>query len=104
MTENYRGHSIQVTRTRFWDAVIIEAETGMVLPTKATAQLREGRSVAVARACELIDLYIEAASIERWHVALGDPTDFSDQHHHAFTPTAHVTGSPDHKPRPLTNR
>ena len=69
MTENYRGHSIQVTRTRFWDAVIVEARTGIVLPTKATAQLHEGRSVAVARACELIDLYIDASPVERWHAA-----------------------------------
>lgn len=69
MTENYRGHSIEVTQSRFWDAVIIEAETGIVLPTKATAQLHEGRSVAVARACELIDLYMDAAPLERWHAA-----------------------------------
>lgn len=69
MTENYRGHSIEVTRARFWDAVITEADTGIVLPTKATAQLHEGRSVAVARACELIDLYLDAAPLERWHAA-----------------------------------
>ncbi len=69
MTENYRGHSIQITCARLWDAVIIEAETGIVLPTKATAQLHEGRSVAVARACELIDLYLDAAPLERWHAA-----------------------------------
>jgi hypothetical protein len=69
LTENYRGHSIRVTRARFWDAVIIEAETGIVLPTKATAQLHEGRSVAVARACELIDLYMDAAPLEQWHAA-----------------------------------
>lgn len=69
MTENYRGHSIEVTQSRIWDAVIVEAETGIVLPTKATAQLHEGRSVAVARACELIDLYLDAAPHERWHAA-----------------------------------
>jgi hypothetical protein len=70
LTEKYRGHSIQVTRTRSWDAVIVEAETGIVLPTKATAQLHEGRSVAIARACELIDLYVgDSATLERWHAA-----------------------------------
>jgi len=69
LTENYRGHSIRVTRTRFWDAVIIESETGTVLPTKATAMLHEGRSVAVARACELIDLYIGEAPVMSWHAA-----------------------------------
>lgn len=69
MTENYRGHSIQVTRTRFWDAVIVEAETGIILPTKATASLREGRSVAYARACQLVDLYVGGEPAERWHAA-----------------------------------
>jgi len=70
LTENYRGHSIRVTRTRLWDAVIIEAETGIVLPTKATAQLHEGRSVVIARACELIDLYVgDTLPLERWHAA-----------------------------------
>lgn len=75
MSENYRGHSILVTLKRTWDAVIIEVETGMVLPTKATAQLHEGRSVAVARAHELIDLYIDAAPFERLEAALGDRID-----------------------------
>ena len=69
MTENYRGHSIRVTQSRFWDAVIIEAETGTVLPTKATAMLHEGRSVAVARACELIDLYVGESPAVRWRAA-----------------------------------
>ena len=69
LTENYRGHSIEVTCARLWHAVITEAETGIVLPTKATAQLDEGRAVAVARACDLIDLYVNAAPIERWHAA-----------------------------------
>ncbi len=63
MSENYRGHSIQVTRTRFWDAVIVEAKTGIVLPTKATAQFDEGRSIAIARACELIDIYVDAVPV-----------------------------------------
>ena len=69
MTENYRGHSIRVTRRHFWDAVIIEAATGAILPTKASAQLHEGRSVVIARACELIDLYMNATPAERWHAA-----------------------------------
>ena len=69
MTENYRRQSIQVTPARFWDAVITEAETGIVLPTKPTALLHEGRLIAIARACELIDLYLDAAPLERWHAA-----------------------------------
>jgi hypothetical protein len=69
LSENYRGHSIQVTRTRCWDAVIVEASSGVVLPTKATAQLDEGRSVAIARACELIDIYVDAAPAARCRAA-----------------------------------
>jgi hypothetical protein len=59
LTENYRGHRIRITCTRLWDAVLVEADTGVVLPTKATAQLHEGCAVVVARARELIDLYLE---------------------------------------------
>lgn len=69
LTETYRGHSIRVSRARFWDAVITHAETGVTLPTKATAGLEEGASVAIARACELIDLYLDATSRQRWHAA-----------------------------------
>jgi len=65
LTETYRGHCITITRTRFWDAVIVEAETGTVLPTKATALLHEGRLVAIARACQLIDLYVGGGPLER---------------------------------------
>ncbi len=65
MTEDYRGHRIHLTRTRLWDAVIIDAETGITLPTKATALLREGRSVAMARACRLIDIYLDATASGR---------------------------------------
>ncbi len=69
MTEHYRGHRILLTRTANWDAIIVEVASGIVLPTKATAQLREGRSVAVTRACELIDVYIDGTPTERWHAA-----------------------------------
>lgn len=60
MNREYRGHSIHLTCHRLWDAVIVDAETGVMLPTKATALLREGRWVAIARAYKLIDLYVEA--------------------------------------------
>lgn len=69
LTDNYRGHSIRITRARFWDAIIIEDETGIVLPTKATAQLNEGRAVLVVRARELIDLYMGEAPLENWQAA-----------------------------------
>jgi hypothetical protein len=58
MVEVYRGHSIQLTRTQAWEAVITEVATGIVLPTKATARLQEGHAVAARRACKLIDLYV----------------------------------------------
>lgn len=60
VNREYRGHCIQLTCHRLWDAVIVDTETGVMLPTKATALLREGRGVAIARACKLIDLYVEA--------------------------------------------
>lgn len=69
LTENYRGHRIRITRTRLWDAVIVEAETGVVLPTKATAQLDEGRAVLVTRARELIDIYMGEGPLESWQAA-----------------------------------
>jgi len=69
LTETYRGHSIRVTRAGFWDAVITHAETGIIFPTKARAELEEGAAVAIARACRLIDLYLDATSGQRWHAA-----------------------------------
>ena len=69
MTEHYRGHRIDLARTRFWEAVIIETETGITLPTKATALLKEGRSVALRRACKLIDLYLGSAPSEAMRAA-----------------------------------
>lgn len=69
MTEHYRGHRIQLTRSGGWDAVIVEASSGVVLPTKATAQLDEGRSIAMVRAYELIDIYVDAAPLGRCRAA-----------------------------------
>ena len=69
MTEHYRGHRIDLARTRFWEAVIVEAETGITLPTKATALLKEGRSVALRRACHLVDLYLGSGPTEALHAA-----------------------------------
>lgn len=67
MDDSYRGYTIRITRTTRWDAVLIEAATGIVMPTKATALLREGRELAVVRARALVDLYAsaEAARISR---------------------------------------
>ena len=57
MDEAYRGFTIRVTCADLWNAVLVEAVTGIVMPTKATALQTEGRSVALLRARELIDVY-----------------------------------------------
>ena len=60
LDDSYRGYTIRITRTTRWDAVLIEAATGLVLPTKATSLLREGRDVAIVRARALVDIYANA--------------------------------------------
>lgn len=60
LDDSYRGYTIRVTRAAQWHAILIEPGTGAVLPTKATALLREGRGVAMERACKLVDLYTKA--------------------------------------------
>ena len=62
LIEQYRGHAIRLARTSHWDAVLIELETGTTLPTKATALMREGRGVALARAQHLIDIYLDGTA------------------------------------------
>jgi len=58
--ESYRGYTIRISCGAIWHAVLVEAATGIVLPTKATARLREGHIVALKRAQELVDLYCRA--------------------------------------------
>ncbi len=65
LDDSYRGYTIRVTRAAHWHAVLIEPGTGAVLPTKATALLREGRGVAMDRARNLIDLYATASEAQR---------------------------------------
>jgi hypothetical protein len=60
LDDSYRGYTIRVTRAAQWHAILIEPGTGAVLPTKATALLREGRGVAMERAFKLVDLYTKA--------------------------------------------
>ena len=62
LDDSYRGYTISITRSVRWDAVLIETATGLVLPTKATALLGEGRSIAILRARALVDLYANAAA------------------------------------------
>lgn len=57
MDESYRGYTIRLKRTAIWHAVLVDAATGTVLPTMATALLREGRGVALQRAIGLVDVY-----------------------------------------------
>ena len=67
MDDSYRGYTIRITRTTRWDAVLIEAATGQVMPTKSTALFREGRDVAIVRARALVEIYAnaEAARVSR---------------------------------------
>lgn len=60
LDDSYRGYTIRVTRAAQWHAILMEPGTGAVLPTKATALLREGRGVAVERARTLVDIYAAA--------------------------------------------
>ena len=57
LDDSYRGYIIRVTRAAQWHAILLEPGTGAVLPTKATALLREGRGMALERARKLVDLY-----------------------------------------------
>jgi len=50
LDDSYRGYTIRVTRAAQWHAILLEPGTGAVLPTKATALLREGRGMALERA------------------------------------------------------
>ena len=60
MQEVYRGHAIDLSCSTLWSAVLTEVASGIVLPTKATALLREGKTAALRRGRRLVDLYIEA--------------------------------------------
>jgi len=60
LDDSYRGYIIRVTRAAQWHAILLEPGTGAVLPTKATALLREGRGVAMERAQRLVDIYAAA--------------------------------------------
>ncbi len=60
LDDSYRGYTIRVTRAAQWHAILMEPGTGAVLPTKATALLREGRGVALERARPLVDIYAAA--------------------------------------------
>jgi len=57
---SYRGYTIRITQTVRWDAVLMHATSGEMLPTKATSLLREGREVAIVRGRALVDVYANA--------------------------------------------
>ncbi|CAN7228049.1 hypothetical protein ASC89_12430 [Devosia sp. Root413D1] len=69
MDDSYRGYIIRVTRAAQWHAILLEPGTGAVLPTKATALLREGRGIAMDRARKLVDLYAAGFEELRDHAA-----------------------------------
>lgn len=66
MQREHRGHIIRLVEGFWLGAELIERETGTVLPTMVTASASEGCEVLAARACDLIDLYLDAeARIDR---------------------------------------
>lgn len=65
LDDSYRGYTIRVTRAAQWHAILLEPGTGAVLPTKATALLREGRGIAMDRARDLVDIYATASEALR---------------------------------------
>jgi hypothetical protein len=67
--EHYRGHAIRITRSGMWHAVLVELDSGTILPTKATALMREGRTVALTRAQELVDVYVDGIAARAAKVA-----------------------------------
>ena len=69
LDETYRGYTIRMTRSLSWHAVLVEPGTDIVLPTMATALLREGPAVALSRARKLIDIYADAEAVRRSHAA-----------------------------------
>ncbi len=69
LDDSYRGYTIRVTRAAQWHAILLEPGTGAVLPTKATALLREGRGIAMDRACKLVDIYVTASEFSRERAA-----------------------------------
>ncbi len=69
VNEYYRGHAIRITRAGMWHAVLVELESGTILPTKATALTREGRAIVLERAQELVDLYIDGVAARAAHAA-----------------------------------
>jgi hypothetical protein len=69
LDDSYRGYTIRVTRAAQWHAILLEPGTGAVLPTKATALLREGRGIAMDRARKLVDIYVTASEFSRERAA-----------------------------------
>ena len=60
MQQHYRGHTIRLISGERWSAELIEQRSGALLPTTVSASAREGVDVCVARARDLIDLYLDA--------------------------------------------
>jgi hypothetical protein len=65
LNETYRGFAIRVERAALWHAKIVEASTGTVLPTMATALADEGAAIAILRARRLVDIYADALEMVR---------------------------------------
>ena len=57
MNLEYRGFCICVDDRG--SCVVVELETGVLLPTKIVAGSQESQQTLVARACHLVDIYAE---------------------------------------------
>jgi hypothetical protein len=55
----YRGHGIELVEIDGWSALLIDLETGVLLPTKVIADPGESRGEVARRAHHLIDIYID---------------------------------------------
>lgn len=58
MNLEYRGYSICLEDDGAHCALLVEVETGTVLPTKIVGSPQESWRDLAARACRLIDLYM----------------------------------------------
>lgn len=63
MQQSYRGHVIEIVAAATWQAVLTEARSGAVLPTKAVASHEEGPVAALRRGRSLVDTYVAGGAI-----------------------------------------
>jgi len=60
----YRGHRIRLVEAEPWSAELVELASGMTLPTMIVAGPGESLRECWSRAHRLVDLYLDAPSVE----------------------------------------